>query len=234
MSWALHHVARAATHRQGAPAPVVILLHGWGMYHGHLFEMTHHLDRRLDVVSPRAPVRMGPGTYRWFNFVRTPSDGPNIDHDEEVSSLAELIRFIEQVIEERGVPGVWLIGHSQGGTMALSVCTRRPDLVLGCANVNGRLLDKAWNATQGRPLLSGKPFFNGHGLRNPIVPLHLGRRTCARIEELGASIQTREYAIGHEINDEILADVSDWLSAQLDGQLKTSPDHLIDQAETQG
>lgn len=234
MSWALHHVARAATHREEAPAPVVILLHGWGMYHGHLFGMTQHFDRRLDVVSPRAPVRMGPGAYRWFNFVRTPSDGPNIDHDEEVTSLAELIRFIEQVIEDRAVPGVWLVGHSQGGTMALSVCVRRPDLVLGCANVNGRLLDKAWNTTQGRAALNGKPFFNGHGLHNPIVPLPLGRSTCARIESLGAWIETREYPIGHEINDEILVDVSDWLSTQLDAHPKTSTSRLIDQAATQG
>ena len=198
------------------PASVVILLHGWGLYHGHLLELTHHFDPRLEVVSPRAPVRMGPGAYRWFDFVRTVSDGPDINHGEEESSLHTLTTFVEEMIEAMDVDGVYLVGHSQGGTMALSLALSRPDLVKGCANVNGRILDKAWARVQGRPVLAGKPFFNGHGTANPIVPIRLGRQTCARLEQLGAAMTTREYPIGHEITPESLLHVSIWLSALLD------------------
>lgn len=199
----------------GARAPVIVLLHGWGMYHGHLFDMAQSFDRDWHLISPRAPVRMGPGAYRWFNFVRTPADGPNIDHDEERASLRTLIAYLEGVARRAGVDGVYLIGHSQGGTMALSVALSRPDLVKGCANVNGRILDKVWDAVCGARPLEGIPFFNGHGTENPIVPIRLGRATCTRLRTLGADLTTLEYPIGHEITPQALSDVSAWLGGVL-------------------
>lgn len=197
-------------------APLLLLLHGWGMYRGHLFDLTTSYDPRFAVVAAQAPVRMGPGAYRWFDFTRTLDAGPIINDQEEESSLAKLLSFIDNLVEARDPSQLYLLGHSQGATMALSVALQRPARLAGCANVNGRLLGKRVAEAEAPNLLEGMSFYCGHGLHNPIVPLALGHRTRDLVAELGASVTYREYDIGHEITPAVLSDVSTWLTAELD------------------
>ncbi|XYI03754.1 alpha/beta hydrolase [Sorangium sp. So ce1128] len=197
-------------------APMLLVLHGWGMYKGHLFELTRGFDPRLTIVAAQAPVRMGPGAYRWFNFERTPSSGPIIDDKEEEQSLATLLSFIDRLVSVRSPGALYLLGHSQGATMALSVTLRRPARLAGCANVNGRLLKKRLAQVQSPDALEGLSFFCGHGSHNPIVPLALGRETRDHVQRLGAAVTYREYPIGHEITPEALSDVSAWLTDRID------------------
>ncbi|MGK3992292.1 alpha/beta hydrolase [Sorangium sp. So ce1024] len=199
-------------------APLLLVLHGWGMYKGHLFELTRGLDPRLTIVAAQAPVRMGPGAYRWFDFERTPSSGPIINDREEEQSLATLLAFIDRLVSARAPAALYLLGHSQGATMALSVTLRRPARLAGCANVNGRLLKKRLAEVQSPNALEGLSFFCGHGVHNPIVPLALGRETRDHVQRLGAEVTYREYPIGHEITPEALSDVSAWLTGRLDAR----------------
>jgi phospholipase/carboxylesterase len=200
-------------------APLLVVLHGWGMYRGHLFELTQGFDPRLTIVAPQAPVRMGPGAYRWFDFERTPSSGPIINDAEEDKSLAILLSFIERLVATHSPSALYLLGHSQGATMALSVILNRPVPLAGCANVNGRLLHKRLAQVQRPDVLAGLPMFCGHGVHNPIVPLRLGQETRDHLQRLGAMMSYREYPIGHEITPEALSDVSAWLSAVIGEQL---------------
>lgn len=193
-------------------APLLLVLHGWGMYRGHLFELTRGFDPRWTVVAAQAPVRMGPGAYRWFHFERTPDSGPIIDDAEEERSLAALLAFIDRLVETRSPSALYLLGHSQGATMALSVILRRPQRLAGCANVNGRLLRKRLAEVQHPNVLSGLAMFCGHGTHNPIVPLRLGQETRDHVQRLGATTVYHEYPIGHEITPEVLSDVAAWLS----------------------
>lgn len=194
---------------------MLLVLHGWGLYKGHLLELTKGFDPRLTIVAAQAPVRMGPGAYRWFHFDRVPSSGPIINDQEEEKSLATLLSFIDQLVSARLPSALYLLGHSQGATMALSVTLRRPARLAGCANVNGRLLTKRLAEVQSPNVLEGLPFFCGHGLHNPIVPLWLGRETRDHVQRMGAAMTYREYPIGHEITPEALSDVSLWLTDRI-------------------
>jgi phospholipase/carboxylesterase len=196
-------------------APLLLLLHGWATYRGPLFELTQGFDARLGIVAAQAPVRMGPSAYRWFDFQRTPDSGPIIDDAEEERSLASLLTFVDALVAEKSPSRLYLLGHSQGGTMTLSVALRRPPKLVGCININGRLLQKRRLASESATLLSGLDFFCGHGSNNDIVPLALGRATRQWLAGMGAEMTSREYPIGHEITPEALADASAWLSAHL-------------------
>jgi phospholipase/carboxylesterase len=193
-------------------APMLLALHGWALYRGHLFDLVQGFDPRLTIVAAQAPVRMGPGAYRWFDFERTPSSGPIINDAEETQSLARLLSFIDQLVAEREPSALYLLGHSQGATMALSTILRRPVRLAGCANVNGRLLAKRLTEVQRPGVLDGVTMFCGHGIHNPIVPLRLGQETRDHLRRMGAQVTYREYPIGHEITPEALSDVSAWLS----------------------
>jgi phospholipase/carboxylesterase len=196
-------------------APLLLVLHGWATYRAPLFDLVGGFDARLGIVAAQAPVRMGPSAYRWFDFQRTPDSGPIIDDAEEERSLATLLRFVDALVAVKRPSRLFLLGHSQGGTMALSVALRRPPLLAGCINVNGRLLQKRRLAANGGAPLSGLKFFCGHGSHNDIVPLSLGRATRDWLAGMGAEMTSREYPIGHEITPEALADASAWLSGKL-------------------
>jgi phospholipase/carboxylesterase len=199
-----------------SPAPMLIVLHGWGLYERHLFNQTRDFDPRLRIIAPRAPVRIGPGVYRWFDFTRTPSDGPIVNDSEETESLTALTEFVRWIADARGVGRIYLLGHSQGGTMALSLTVGFPSLVAGCANINGRLLAKRGAALSSSSELAETEVFYGHGSNNRIVPLTLAHATRERLRAHGAPVSFKEYPIGHEINDQALADANAWISARLD------------------
>lgn len=218
----LSYVKREPKCGNTAHPPALILLHGYALYENHLFELAQGFDPRLLIVSVRAPIRIGPGSYRWFHFdyygtiAQRPSGGPTINVDEEAKSLAALTAFLDGFAAERAPDRVYLLGHSQGGTMALSVALTRPWRISGCAQAHGRILPTALAALTDRKSLSGLPFFVGHGVDNPIVPITLGRATRRRLQDLQVNVSYREYPVGHEMTPDILADMSDWLSARLD------------------
>jgi phospholipase/carboxylesterase len=196
-------------------APMLLALHGWGMYKGHMHELTKGLDPRLTIVAAQAPVRMGPGAYRWFDFDRVPSSGPIINDAEEEKSLATLLSFIDRLVSTRSPSALYLFGHSQGGSMSMSVVLKRPARLAGCININGRFLPKRIAQVQNPEILKGLSFFCGHGVHNPIVPLRIGQETRDHVQRLGATMSYREYPIGHEITPEIVSEVSAWLTGVL-------------------
>jgi phospholipase/carboxylesterase len=198
-------------------SPILLALHGWATYRDHLFEMTRLVDPRLLVVAAQAPLRMGPGAYRWFDFERVPDQGPRINDDEEASSLAALCEFIDRLVAHHEPQRLYLMGHSQGGTMLFSVALKRPQGITGFANVNGRLLDKRAAEVAGRSdILRDVAFFCGHGTHNDIVPLWLGERSRDAMVEQGAQMTYHQYRIGHEITAEAVGDIAAWLTRELD------------------
>jgi phospholipase/carboxylesterase len=192
-------------------APVLVLLHGWASYKGHLFELARDLDRRWTVVAPQAPVRMGPGAYRWFDFERTPDSGPIINDNEEAPSLDALLSFLERLTARLSPAALYLLGHSQGATMALSVTVQRPPWLSGCININGRLLKKRLAQVKDPNILHSLPVYCAHGTHNSIVPLRLGQESREHLQRLGATVSYREYPIGHEITTESFSDAASWL-----------------------
>lgn len=201
-----------------ADAPVLVLMHGFASYEQHLFEHAGLFDPRLHILAPRAPLRIGPGAHRWFHFERTP-DGPAIRDDEEAQSLATLLRFLEDVIAQRAPRRLYLLGHSQGGTMALTVAVTRPDLIDGVANINGRLLSKSWERAAPAAKLAGMPAFMRYGTDNPIVPMPLAHTTRDRLKAFGMGLDYADYPnIGHGFTPEILQESARWLSARLDSE----------------
>ncbi len=212
----LSYVRRLPQCGSSAHPPIVVLLHGFALYEQQLFDMSQIMDPRFMLIAPRGPLRIGPGAYRWFYFDRTPGDGPIINAAEETESLKTLKHFLKGVIAEYAPSRLYLFGHSQGGTMALSIALTAPDLIQGCAQAHGRILAKSLAAVSDPARLARLPFFIGHGRDNPIVPIKLGRATCDRLRNIGANVSYREYPLGHEMTPDIVADASRWLTAQLD------------------
>ncbi len=211
----LAHVVRPAGVASDR-TPMALLLHGLGADEQDLFGLASWLDPRLVVVSARAPREAVPFGHSWFDidFDVVP---PRIDFAQVVESRDLVLRFVGEAARAHGAdPGrVWIVGFSQGASMAAACALARPDLLRGIAAHSGRIPRRALPAGPA-PGLEGFPVLWQHGRADPVVPVAFGREARDLLSAAGMDVTYREYPIAHEIGEESLRDMCRWLSARLD------------------
>ena len=212
----LVHLVRQPIVKAEAP-PLLLLLHGVGSNEDDLFGLAPYLDERFLIISVRAPNTLGPGSYAWFAVDFTPR-GPVIDPAQAEASREALIDFISEAITAYGVDPnqVYMMGFSQGAIMSASVALTRPDLVAGVALMSGRILPEIQSLMAAPEKLEGLPILVVHGIADSVLPIGHGRASRQLLASLPVELTYHEYSMGHEVSQESLADVSSWLSAQLD------------------
>jgi phospholipase/carboxylesterase len=175
------------------------------------------MDARFLVVSARAPVVLGYGSYGWFNIEFTPG-GMVADIEQAKKSLLMLPGFIDELVETYGADGrrVYLAGFSQGAMMSLGLTLTRPDKVAGLVAMSGRLPRQVQEHEPDREALKGKPVLVTHGLYDPVLPVGQGREARDYLASLPVALTYREYPMAHEVSIESLRDVTAWLTKTLD------------------
>jgi phospholipase/carboxylesterase len=198
--------------------PLLLLLHGVGSNEHDLFGLVPYLDKRFLIISVRAPNTLGPGSYAWFEVDFTPQ-GPVINPAQAEASRQAVITFLGEAVEvyDADPKQVYLMGFSQGAIMSASVALTQPQLVAGVVLMSGRILPEIQPLIAPNEELSGLPFLVVHGTADMVLPISYGRTSRQLLSSLPVELTYHEYhRIGHEVSQESLADVTAWLSAQLD------------------
>jgi phospholipase/carboxylesterase len=182
-----------------------------------LFGLAPYLDERFLIISVRAPNTLGPGSYAWFEVAFTPQ-GPVINPAQAEASRKALITFLDEAVTAYGADPqqVYLMGFSQGAIMSASVALTRPKLVAGGVLMSGRILPQIQPLIASDEELSGLPLLVVHGTADMVLPIANGRASHQLLSSLPVELTYHEYKMGHEVSQESLADVTVWLTAQLD------------------
>jgi phospholipase/carboxylesterase len=214
-SLSLVHRVRPAQGGGDRPA-LLLLLHGVGSHEEDLLGLAAYLDPRFLIVSARGPITIGPGMYAWFQVILDPMH-PTINPEQAEASRRAIIRFIGEAVEAYGADGarVFLMGFSQGAIMSLSVALTEPALVAGVAAMSGRLLPEVLPLLAPPEALRGLPILLQHGTADQVLPIHHGRTARDRLAALPLDLTYREYAMGHQVSEESLADAAAWLRERL-------------------
>ena len=177
-----------------------------------------NLDGRLRCVSVRAPRALEQGGYCWFPVEFT-AVGLVVDYDEAESAKRRLAELITALQERHGVSAddTYLLGFSQGATMALAVGLADARGSAGVASLSGLCTDKMIpTEAEAVAALRDKPFFVAHGLSDPLIPIAQGRDSRELLRAFPLDLVYREYDMGHEINQECLADLAAWLQQRIE------------------
>lgn len=195
----------------GAPYPAIILLHGIGAHMGDLAGLTPLINSTGYIyLCPNAPlaVQIGPGMigFAWslpssVPPERVPSDLPDPE--------ALLETFFQEVIEEYRIrpSQMVLLGFSQGGRLAYSCGLPNSDrfagvVALSCALPNPEHLRPRLPAQRSQPV------FIAHGTQdNP----ERARQAREFLEQEGYRPWYKEYPMGHEIGQDVIADLAPWV-----------------------
>lgn len=215
----LSHEYLPARCPDAARPSLLVLLHGFGSNEGDLQGLVPYLDERLNVVSVRGPLRIAAGAYGWYRVSHT-AGGPIVHQAEEQESRLLLSRFLDEMIERYGIhrERIFLLGFSQGATLALSFALTVPHQVAGTIAMSGRVMRELPATMAPRDGIAGVRVFMGHGLHDDVVPIGRARASRAFLSELNVDLTYREYPAAHQILPAMVLHAGQWLSGLLDCQ----------------
>lgn len=208
----------------GEPEGLVVLHHGRGTYEGDLIGLADALDpeRRLLVVTPRAPLRVAglPG-YHWYLVPRVGYPDPETLH----ASRAALAELHDRLWEKTGISPdrTVLGGFSMGSVMsyAMALGADRPG-VSGILAFSGFVPEAEGWEPHFEDRLDTRAFI-AHGRSDPIIGVDFGRRARDRLEAGGLEVEYHESEVAHQIDPVHLRSAGEWLDATLPG---ATPDGL--------
>ncbi len=209
----------------GSPAYAVIWLHGLGA-DGHDFAPVVpalQIPPQVPVrfIFPHAPVRPitvngGMEMRGWYDIA-----GADLERAEDRDGIEHSTAILRALIERetgRGARGVqpeniFLAGFSQGGALALHAGLRHPQRLAGIIALSAYLPLADLLETEKSAANQPTPIFIAHGAQDPLIPVHLARRSARRLARAGYGVAWREYPIAHEVCAEEIADVGEFLRA---------------------
>ena len=197
----------------GDPEGLLLLHHGRGSDEADLLGLADELDseRRLHVVSPRAPLTLGGQGYHWYVVPRVGFPDPDTFH----AAYRQLAEFHDATWERLGLTPAQTVlgGFSMGSVMsyALGLGPDRP-APAGILAFSGFVPTvEGWEPQLPRSTRA----FIAHGRGDPIIEVGFGQRACRLLEEGGLDVEYREGDHGHWIEPADLRAATRWLGETL-------------------
>jgi len=199
----------------GEPAGLLVLHHGRGSDEKDLLALADVLDpeRRLHVVTPRAPLQLPgwPG-YHWYVVPRVGYPDP----DTFRPAYSQLAAFHDELWRRTGLAPEHTVlgGFSMGSVMsyALGLGDDRP-APAGILAFSGFVpVVTGWE-----PALAGRQtrVFIAHGRADPIMEVGFARRARELLEVGGLHVDYHESDVAHQIDPAHAASASEWLATTM-------------------
>lgn len=197
--------------------PLLIMLHGYGSNEQDLFSFAQELPSELLILSVRAPLSLGFGSYAWYS-INFEADRDNFSNLEEANlALKQIDRFIDGVIDEfdPDPDRIFLMGFSQGTILSLAYALNHPGKiqhVLALSGyVNQQLLNTPLEASDHKNL----DVFASHGSVDQVIPVEWARRTPEFLKNLNIEHEYKEYPVGHGVAPQNFFDMLSWIRKRL-------------------
>jgi len=194
---------------EGDPTGLLVLHHGRGASELDLLGLADVLDpeRRLHVVTPRAPIELG-GGYHWYLVPRVGYP----DHDTFHAAYEQLGAFHDELWERLGLtPEQTVLGGFSMGTVmsySLGLGPDRP-APAGILAFSGFIpVVDGWAPQLPRETR----IFVAHGRGDPVIDVGFARRAREQVFEGGLDVEYHEGDYGHWIEPGDAAAASDWLA----------------------
>jgi phospholipase/carboxylesterase len=200
----------------GAPQGLLVLHHGRGSDENDLLTLADVLDpeRRLHVVTPRAPLQL-PGSqgYHWYLVPRVGYPDPD-SFDAARRQLGELHDELWQhtgMTPARTVLGGFSMGAVMSYVMAFSRERPAPAGVLAFSGFIASV--EHW-----QPDFASRKVvrvFIAHGTRDQVISVDFARAAAEQLGEAGLPVEYHESEAGHHIDPRVIPTAGAWLTDTL-------------------
>lgn len=203
---------------------VIIWLHGLGASQEDFLPVAEILQARVlpktRFILPQAPVR--PVTLNhgfqmpsWYDIIALTSPR-EIKQSELDESSQTIIGLIEDEVA-KGIPltRIILAGFSQGGAVALHTAFIAYDKSIGgvmALSTYSATFDESLNISDEKKTI---PTLHLHGSLDDVVNIELGKNAEEFLRAHGIQTTWHDYPMRHEVINEELQDIANWLVEQL-------------------
>ncbi len=217
-SFSLPHISHPAKQAESGPSPCLLLLHGFGANEQDLVGLAPYLDPRFSIISARAPLSLGWGSFAWYMIQPLANGGFHYDREEALNSMYLIDKFIDEIIEAYNLDPqrIFLAGFSQGAIQSCALMMTNPEKLAGIVAMSGRWPEPVDEIQVSNERLDGKPILAVHGVQDEVIQIRFARELKQKFEALPVDFTYQEFPMGHNISPESLQVVQKWLTKQLD------------------
>lgn len=202
----------------------VIWLHGLGADRSDFEPVARMLQPQLPstrFILPQAPnqavtINGGLTMPSWYDILSISPGKRSINSQQLETASQQLITLMEQQRDAGIAPSrLFLAGFSQGGAVVLHTAFLRWNEPLGGVMALSTYAPTFEQVTELSPLQTRTPTLCMHGVHDPVVPLFMGQAVQEQLEAWGVPVTWHDYPMEHAVCQEQIADIGNWLSAQL-------------------
>jgi len=200
------------------PFPAIIAIHGWGANAHDLLGLAPLLHGgRAVVLCPQGPVAVPFGNgeygYGWFPLrTGAPPDVAAFEHAADA-----LREFVDRSLQRYPIDPkkVVLAGFSQGGVMGYELALREPVRFAGLAALSTWFPPELAAVLPKLPEQEGFPVLVIHGTRDDRISVEQARESRETLRPYGITLTYREFDMGHEIRQDALRVILQWLDGKV-------------------
>lgn len=197
--------------------PLLILLHGYGSNEQDLFSFAEELPDELLIISARAPLSIGFGSYAWYTIHFDSTDGKFSDIPEAIKARDTIAQFIDEVTTnfEVDTDNVFLLGFSQGTILSYAVALKYPDKVKHIIALSGYINPELLPDNLVKDNYKNLDFYISHGTVDQVLPVDWGRKAPPFLNELDIKNSYQEYPVGHGVAPQNFHSFKTWIQERI-------------------
>ncbi|MCF6239611.1 MAG: dienelactone hydrolase family protein, partial [Candidatus Marinimicrobia bacterium] len=157
------------------------------------------------------------GGASWFDIDMNTDGSLKFNIEQALESAGGIAKLVADLKQQEIIQDdkIMLGGFSQGATVSQLVALKYPELLKALLIMSGRLTDQAVELLQKPADLKDLPVFAGHGAHDNVIPLEFGRQIVSFWEKLPVALEHHEYPMGHEICEEELGHIQEWMNTKV-------------------
>jgi len=216
MKLSLEHIIRKPVSTTSQPAPLLLLLHGYGSNEEDLFSFAEELPDHYFIISARAPIAMQPYGNAWYHISIDPDGVKSSDNDGARQSRDLIAHFIDEAITAYKLDkhNVTLLGFSQGTILSYAVALTYPEKIKNVIGLSGYINEEIIEL-KSNPSYAHLNVYNSHGTVDQVIPIDAARKTPPYLEKVGISSTLSEFPVGHGVHPSNFYEFKKWLEEQV-------------------
>ncbi len=190
------------------PTKIVIGLHGW-TGNEHMFEPVAKMIKVHDAkwVFPRAPYAADTGKgYTWFSG----NDEKGWEIEKTWQGIDQLLNDIQS--EGFSLKNIYLIGFSQGASLAMEIALRLPYSIGGIIPIAGFIKFMDILGKEATEESKETPILLLHGNQDQIIPVSASQKAYKFLQNRGHIVYLECYDAVHKIPQHIAPLIRDFIS----------------------
>ncbi len=194
------------------PAPLILMLHGYGSDENDLFGFADYLPEKYTIISVRAPYKLQPMGNAWYAINFDANANKFSDTDQAIESRDRIKNFIHEAIEAYNINknDITLFGFSQGTILSFATALTYPSLVKNIIGLSG-YIDKNLIEMGDVNQIKNLNVFSSHGSVDQVIPVDWARKTPEILKEMNVNCTYKEFPVGHGVNQDNFQAVLEWL-----------------------